>query len=384
MTQPFVIDLVTSAAQIIGLAGLSGAAAILAALIYRWYTHAAAPEGLAVLTGVGVIAVYLNTTTVLGQVIGGTGHLTIDTAIVNTATFAVAAVAALGGRYVGDRLARELTNLSDVDRIESDVSQIVRAVGRVIQVTIPAKEEIEDIEGYDPVPDATKETLAGKTLVFPRRLTIAELRSRLITRLKEDYGVGHVGIEVTDDGEIEYLALGSRASGIGPTLGPGTAATAIRADPAFAASSGDIVQLWRTDSEPERVATAELRASVGDIVTVALDAEDAKALSSANRYRLATLPAEPRPDREFASLLRAADETMGVLVIPDDSGLIGQHLGDLDITVIGVLPAAGPVEAIPKRDYVLAPGDTVYAIARPEALRRLEATAGVTTAEPSS
>lgn len=383
MTQPFVIDLVTGTAQVVGLAGLSGVVAILAALVYRWYTHEAAPEGLTVLAGVGVIAIYLNTTTVLGQVIGGTGHLTLETAIVNTATFLVAAVAALGGRYIGDRIARELTTLTDAGRLESDVSQIVRAVGRVIQVTLPGKEEIEDIEGYDPVPDATKETLAGKTLVFPRRLTIEDLRNRLITRLKEDYGVGHVGLEVTEDGEIEYLALGSRASGIGPTLGPGTAATAIRADPPYAASSGDIVQLWRSGTEPERVATAELRASIDDIVTVALDEEDAKTLSPEDRYRLATLPAEPRPDREFAALLRAADETMGVLVITDDSAMIGQRLEDLDITVVGVLPAGGTVEAIPKRDYVLSPGDTVYAIARPEALRRLE-TSGVTMAGPSS
>lgn len=384
MTQLVAIDLVTGTARIVGLGAVAGAIAVLVALVYRWYTHDRIPEGVSVLAGVGVIAVYLNTTTILGQVIGGTGHLTLEIAIVNTATFLVAAAAAIGGRSVGDRLAREITDISGRRRIDGDVSQIVRAAGRVITVTLPPADAIEDIEGYDSVPAATKEALGEKTLVFPRRLTMAELRDRLVTRLKEDYGIGHVGVELADDGSIEYLAVGSRASGIGPTLGPGTAATAIRADPAYAASSGDVVQIWRSTPEPERVATAEIRASVGDIVTVALDEPDAENLSPNERYRLVTLSAAPRPEREFAALLRAADETMGVVTIADGSGLVGKRLDDIDATVVAIRPEGGSVEIVGTGGYALSSGDTVYAIARPETLRRLETAANRAEAESSS
>ncbi|MFC7026412.1 hypothetical protein ACFQH8_00440 [Halomicroarcula sp. GCM10025710] len=129
--------------------------------------------------------------------------------------------------------------------IDADVSEIVQTVGRVTSVKLP--EEIDDIVGYDPMPEAIKDDLANRRFLFPRRLTRDELRSRLVSRLKTDYGVGHVDLDLADDGSVTYLAVGSRAAGIGPTLPPSTNAVAIRADPANAASAGDLVQVWETD-----------------------------------------------------------------------------------------------------------------------------------------
>jgi hypothetical protein len=129
------------------------------------------------------------------------------------------------------------------------------------------------------------------------------------------------------------------------------------------------------EAGPERVATGELRAATGDVVTLALDEVDAEAIDPRERYRLVTLPSEPRADREFASLLRRADETMGVVGLPAGSPLVGSTTGDLAVSVVAIRPDGGTVVAIPRRDRTLAAGDTVYAIARPEALRRLEASA---------
>lgn len=372
--QPAVaIDLMSGMARIVGLSVLSAAVAAGIALLYRWYARATVPEGLTVLAGLAIVAIYLNTTTALSQVIGGAaGLLDLDTALVNTTTFVIAGFATTFGRRIGDRIAREGIIISGVREFDTDVSRVVKAVGRVITVTLP--DEIEDIEGYDPVLSSTKEELAGKTLLFPRRLTVAELRDRLVARLKDDYGVGHVDLDIDEEGTIEYLAVGSRAAGIGPTLAPGMAATAVRADPAYSASPGDIVQVWRTDPQPERIATAELRGTVDDIVTLALDETDARMLDPTVRYRLVTLPAEPRAELEFASMLRAAAETMGVTTVEAGSGLEGKSLGELDVIPIAIRPADGDrsIEAIPSRSRVLVPGDLLYAIARPEALRRLE------------
>lgn len=365
------VDGLSASARLVGLAVLAAAVAGLFAAVYRWYVKARIPIGLAVLGGLAIVAIYLNTSTALGQVIGGEhGLLDLETALVNITIFAVAVLASYGGNLVGDRLAREFA-LTGAGEFEEDVGRLVRAVGRAIVVSLP--DDIEDIEGYDPVPAETKDDLAGKTFVFPKGLTVDQLRERLLTRLREDYGIGHVGVDLTRDGTVEYLALGSRAAGLGPTLAPGMAAMAITADPPFTASAGDTVQVWSTDDPPTRLITAELRAAVDDVVTLATDLTDAATLDPAVTYRLATLPAEARVDREFASLLRNADETMDVVTIAEGSPLAGAPVGSIDLAIIARRPAGGAIEAIPPRSTVIGTGDTLYAIARPEALRRLQA-----------
>jgi hypothetical protein len=234
------------------------------------------------------------------------------------------------------------------------------------------------MEAYDPVPESTKAEVAGKTLLFPRGLTVEELRDRLATRLQADCGVGHVDLELTDDGEVTHLGLGSRLRGIGPTLAPGTAAVAVRADAPAGASPGDVVQVWTAgaNGDPERRCTAELRGTVGDAVTLAVDEGDAERLGDPDGYRLVTLPSEPAAGRQFASLLRAADATMGAVTVAADSSLIGRPVGDTDVRVTAVKPADGPVAAVPPRSRPIAGGDTLYVLARPDALRRLERAAG--------
>lgn len=359
-------------------AGLVVAAFVAAAVsgtLYRWYARERIPEGLAVLAGLGVVAIYLNTDAALSQVIGGGGgFLDPDLAVRNTVTFLVAAAAALVGGRAGDRLAGQLGVVTGARELDVELSRLVRTVGRMTPVTLPETPEgIDDIEGYDPVPAETKEALAGKTLVFPRGLTVAELQERLAERLVADYGVGHVDADVAPDGTVDFLALGRGAAGIGPTLVPGTAAIAVLADPPFSATSGDSVQLWSTtEPEPERVASGELRSAAGDVVTLSLDEVDAASIDPVPRYRLVTLPSETRPDREFASILRRADETMGVVRIPEGSPLVGSTIGEVDVAVVAVQPSGGAVEAIPPRGRSIAAGDRLYAIARPEGLRRLE------------
>jgi len=131
--------------------------------------------------------------------------------------------------------------------------------------------------------------------------------------------------------------------------------------------------VWQT--EPlERVLTGELRGVADDVVTVAVDATETSKLDPTERYKLVTLPVQERPDREFASLLRAADETMGTVTIPPESELVGTAVGELDVTVAAIT-RNGDAEPIPSRDRTLSAGDVLYAIATPDALRRVEAAA---------
>lgn len=365
---------VAAVGGVFALAALSFGLGLGAGLVHRWYAHRRIPDALAVLVGLAGVAAVLNTTTALTGAIGGTplsgDPLALTTMTYNVVAFLVGGVmAAVGGRS-GDRLGGSAFALAGATRVETDVSRVVQAVGRVITVQLP--DEIDDLSGYDPVDPETKEKLAGELLVFPRRLTVAELRERLIDRLRTDYGVGRVDLDLADDGSVEYLAVGSRAAGLGPTLPPGSAAVAIRADPAFAASAGDLVAIHR---DGERLATGELRGVADDAVTVTVDAADAAVLDPAATHRLVTLPAEPRADREFASLLRAADETMGVIDVAGGSGLAGTSVGELDAAVVAVRTVDGEIAPLPARSRVLVSGETVFVVATPVEIRELSAAA---------
>lgn len=373
-------DLLPAVARAAGLVLLSGALATLIAALYRWYARTRIPDGIAVLVGVSGVGVLLNSTKALALVIDdGAEILTIENVLFNVTVLLLAVGAALVGRRSGDRLGESVLVLFGARQVEADVSAIVRTVGRRTAVTLP--EEVEDMEGYDPVPPETKAKFAGETLVFPRRQTVGELARRVADRIKSDYGVGHVDVDLDETGAVTYLAVGSRQAGLGPTLPPETVAMAVHADPASAASAGDVVQVYRTTGEGvERVAGAEVRGVDEDVVTLAVDAAEVDALDAETRYRLVTMPVEPRADREFASLLRAAAETLGVVTVAEGSSLVGLPIGALDVAVVAVRPLDAPVQALPSRDRTLAPGEAVYAVAEPALLRRLETAASAADA----
>lgn len=356
----------------------SGAAAV----VYRWYFGQSAPEGLSVLLGTALVALYLNTVS-LGVIIGGddAGLFRFDVVAFNVAALGAAAVTSPIGRRLGDAIAVETFVLAGPDRIEDEVGRVVRTVGRLTAVRLPPADDIGDIEMYEPVTSERKAELADTVLTFPRRIDDNTLRERLIERVKADYGIAHVDVDLAADRSIDYMAVGARMAGLGATLPPGTAAAAVRADPANGATPGDTVQLWRAPPEADRVATAELRATAGDVATVALDEADAADLTD-GPYRLVTLPAESRVDREFAALLRNADETMTAVDVESGADLVGRSVAGVGAVVAAVRSADGPVTAIPPRNYAFAAGDTVYVIGRPDALRRIEAAAATGDGDP--
>ncbi|SEW21666.1 TrkA C-terminal domain-containing protein [Natrinema salifodinae] len=371
---------------ILGFALLAAGTAAGAAFTYRWYSGTEIPEGVAVLAGVTIVALWLNTQTALQEaIIGDTGLTEPGTAVYTVAAFVASAVAADGGRRLGNYLARDVFAVASPRSI-AEVGQLVRSAGRVVAVELP--DQIGDIDGYDPVDDAVKEELAGQTLLFPRRLAGDELRERLVARLERDFGVGHVDVDLAADGTVDYFAVGSRPAGIGPTLAPGTVAVALEADPAADASPGDAVQIWTRDGEGDgsgggtarRVAGGELRGTAADVATVALDAEDARDLDPEREYRLVTLPGSPDAERDLVSLLRTVDETVTTVTVGSDDPLAGLPIDALPVLVValerggesGAASDDGDDSlALPAGDVRLAAGDVAYVLGRPDALRRV-------------
>nr|WP_282594615.1 potassium transporter TrkA [Halomarina salina] len=362
--------------QLVLLASLVLACAVVAGAVggvYRWYARSQVPDGLSILAGISVAAIGLNTKAALGEAMTEAGDIVVDAVLLNVGTFLAATLVAFLAGRAGDRIARAVFDDAP------DARDIVRAVGRQISVTLP--QSIDDIPNHDRVPPETKTRLEGTSFGFPRRLTVEELRHRLVERLKSDYEVGHVDVDLTPDGTVEYLALGGRAAGIGPTLPPGQAAVAIRADPSSAASAGDLVQVW---DPPEHVVTGELRDVAGDVATVALDDADADALDGETSYRLVTLPSQVRVDREFAALFRAAEETLAVLAVAEGSALVGRTVGSLPAAVVAVRAGDGAVTTLPDRSRTVGAGESLFVVARPDVLRKLESTDGVATPSPAT
>jgi hypothetical protein len=378
--------------RVVGLALFAAILAALGAILYRWYTREEIPAWLATLVGASGVAVYLNAVGLFQRAVGSNPADVFDpmVVIVNAATLAAAIAVSPAGRAVGDRLITSAFALVGTRELDTEVSRLVSNVGRIRAVELPEEaDDVADIEGYEPVPSATKEELAGKTLLVPRNLRGEALRDRVVARIKEDYGVGYVDLELADDGTVTKLGLGRRVAGLGTTLAPGSAAVAVRADPGAGASAGDAVQLWqRVDSSETddgdgraatRVASGELRAATDDVATVILDEADAAALAPEESYRLLTLPTDPGAEREFTALLRAADETMDVVTVAADSDLDGATLGDAGVTVVAVRTGGGSTEAIPPRSRELTAGDELYVVARPERLREVAALAAAPT-----
>jgi hypothetical protein len=388
----FGVGVLRAVGKVVGLGLLSVVVAAAAALVYRWYTRERIPAWITAMFSGAAVTVPLQAIGLFRAVTDPAADPGVifepTTVLVNVVTLGVAVLVSPAGLAVGDRLATGVFAVAGAREVDAEVSRLVRAVGRVRGIELPeSADDIGDIDGYEPVPRDRKEALAGKTLLFSRRLRDGELAERFVERLKSDYGVGHVDVDLTDDGEVAYLAVGRRAAGLGPTIAPGTAAVAVRADPGAGASAGDVVQLWRVgdDGRPERVASAELRATAGDVATVVLDEKDAAGLNPDAEYRLLTLPHEPGAEREFTSLLRAADETMDAVTVEPGSELVGATVGATEVTVAAVKPADGAAEAIPSRARTLDVGDVVYVVARPEAIRRVarRATASADASTPA-
>ncbi|MDY6779055.1 MAG: TrkA C-terminal domain-containing protein, partial [Halobacteria archaeon] len=379
--------------KVLGLTVLSAVVVGILTALHRWYARDRVPLRLAVLTSLTVVAVSLSTEKTLAEFLGGGANfLTSTTVLVNLVSFAAAGAVSLPVVRLVDRLTVSASE-NPAAAFEAELGRIVRSTGRFTVVELPEHDEIDDIEGYDPVDPEIKAALSETEHVFPRGLTVAELKERLVERLRKDYGVGHVDVEVTQAGEVEYVALGSRVAGLGPTLAPTDVAVALRADPSYGTGTGDRVQIWRgsdaSGSELERVATGEVRGVTGaDFVTLALDADDAQRLDG-SEYSLVTLSDRENPERDFVNVLRSEDETMGVVEVESGSPLDGASIADLGVLVVGVssrdilgddagFDGSDSVDVLPEPDRLVEAGEYLYVVGTPDSLRRVEERARVT------
>ncbi|WP_276255048.1 cation:proton antiporter regulatory subunit [Halomontanus rarus] len=365
----------TALVHTLGFGLLACLAATGVTFVYRGYSTRSIPTGGAVLVGVSAVALWLNAAiwldveVVVSETVGG------GTPLANRASaayllgvFVASGVTAELGRRLGDHLGCEVFDITTLDA-RGEVATLVRSAGLVVEVELP--ETIEDINGYSPAGDGIKRDMAGRTMLVPRRLTIDELRDRLSARLRRDFDVDHVHLELAAGGAVDHLAIGVQPDGIGPSLPPETVAVAIRSDPSPAASTGDPVEVWTDGGESSRlVTTGTVRATLGDVTTVVVDAAHADAFATDETYRLVMQPATPDDGHELASVLRAAEETVTVVDVEPDGPLRGEFVGWLPGRVL-VLERGDELLPFPGANRTLEAGDTVFVLGSPTQLRQL-------------
>lgn len=372
---------------VLGMALLAFAIGAAVAILYRLVMDARTPWHLPIILGVGAVGLWMNTASTIVQFIEQTAAqepLLLQQIETNSLAIVASGVASVVGARFGDGMAPNVQALAGLKPPEKHVGKIVRTIGRFIAVQLPRADAIDDLEGYEPVDDSTKESVGGAEFLFPRGLTLDQLHRRVVDRLRDDYGIGHVDLELTDDGTVTHLAIGSRQAGIGPTLPARRGAIAIRTRPPPRATPGDRVQVWRaTDAGAERLATAELRAADDDVATIVTDVRRLAAIDQSEPHELVTLRAEKRPELEFASLLRAANESIDTVEITEGSPLAGIPVGAISLAIVAIRSAEA-MHPAPPPTRVCEPGDTVYVIGRPDELRKFRTAAGVADTETPS
>lgn len=388
----------------VGIAGLGLLSAIVAALFaagYRRITTRAPPAGVAVGIGLSAVAIYLTSTVFTADAPfegiplehpASAGYL--------LAVFAVVGVAGTAGGRFGDRLARQVLDISRIDATGEPAS-IVRAARLAVALELP--ETIDDADGYRPVDPSVRRILAGTVVEVPHHSSIAERRDRLERHLERDYDLEYAAVTMATDGSVERVRVGQRRPGLGSLLPPSTVAVAIRTDPVPDASVGDPVEIWsskprergqnededctlgpRRDQAQERlVATGTLRASSGSVATVLVGADRARDFAADERYRLVAHPDEATDGYEFAAAVRTADETVATTTVAPDGPLVGEFVGWVPGRVL-VLDRDGDRQPLPPDRRTLEAGDELWLLASPAELAAFDSeTLGAATGSES-
>jgi K+/H+ antiporter YhaU regulatory subunit KhtT len=190
------------------------------------------------------------------------------------AAFLIVLMLSLWAHNQGDKLGaavpRHLT-LSGLRQVglSADLLERVDSYG---QIRIRPIGSVEDIEGYPPLPEETREAIRADSWKFPAELSIQELELRLTEKLLEEYNLSEVAVSINADGLAEITAApgtaglsrrvpsGKRAASIETLLPTGLAVSdSVRIDIPGGPLTGEVVSARTTDSEskPEPVTAEE-------------------------------------------------------------------------------------------------------------------------------
>jgi hypothetical protein len=280
-------------------------------------------------------------------------------------------------------------------------SEAVERIGRFGQVRVRVAGEVDDVEGYPPLPERLRAEIAEGIWPFPADLPLSELEARLADRLRTTHDLAAVRVAIDADGRATVAAAppagglsrrvpgDRRAVSVEATLPAGLA----RGDSVDVAVGeewlpADVVSVAPADDEaddggdeerdtptsgPRRRAGGEGRA------TVAVPPTRAAALVDAEARGLVATARGTSPEFELVSLLRRNGARFRKLTVREGGAVDGARLGDLGLrrthgVDVLAIQRAGEWTFTPDGAATLRAGDDLFVAGSREGLGAVEAT----------
>jgi len=286
-------------------------------------------------------------------------------------------------------------------------TDLVDVVAGRNEIRIHVVGEIDDIEGYPPLPEDLRAKIRDSDWRFPADLQVSELEARLAERLRTQFDLGDVTVSIDARGRATVAAAppfsglsrrvesGRRAvsvEGLVPTgLARGDVVTAItddatvRAPIVSARSSKDSAEtkseppaeLKDIDGEPESVPPSRAPTTSGGEgqATMAVSRTDVGPLLRADSAKLVVESQGIRREYEVLSLLRRTGNRFRRLTVRSGGALDGVPIGvaqptETDTVAILAVRTASGWQFAPPGTTTLSAGDELFAVGTSDALER--------------
>jgi len=289
-------------------------------------------------------------------------------------------------------------------------SDVVELVGSRREVRVAVTGEVEDIEGYPPLPDAIRAGIRDGEWRLPADLPLSELESRLAERLRTEFDLTEATVEMDERGRAT-VAAAPPMSGLSKRVPSGRRAVSVEALVPAGLARGDEVTVVTAESRVEGTvlsvksgdgskaadggrpladggatdgtqpapAASPIRTVAGGDgrLTVAVSRSDAQALLRADRPRVVVGSRGIRREFELLSLLRRAGRRFRRVTVRSGGPLDGTTIGSANVreaygvVLLAVRHPDGWTVA-PRGSESLAGGDEVFAVGTREQLDAFE------------
>lgn len=289
-------------------------------------------------------------------------------------------------------------------RLSTDLVDWVDSYG---QVRIRPVGEVQDLDGYPPLPDDIRRDIGTGTWTFPGSLSRSDLEGRLEQRLTDEYELADVTVTLDRSGRAEIAAAPS-AAGLSRRVPRGKRAVSVRTLLPTGLGRGDVVSLELPDGEVsgpvlsahtatsrstgEAPGTSALAGDGGEAegppraptvtggegqVTVALSPDDARRLLRAEFAPLVVHARGTQREYEVIGALTAAGARLRTFTLGAGSRLVDRNIGEIQlrdtygVAILAVRRGTTRVVA-PRGDTELRAEDRLIVAGTPANLREFE------------
>ncbi|WP_424015964.1 potassium channel family protein [Halorubrum xinjiangense] len=323
----------------------------------------------------------------------------------------------------GDRLGASVPKRISLKQLRdrtlsTDVIELVGGRGRV---SVEVAGEVNDMEGYPPLPADTRRAILDGDWTFPADLPLAELEDRFGERLQTELDLADVAVRIDEQARATVSAAPPTGA-LSKRVPAGKRAVSVSALVPTGIARGDVVRVItpeldaegaviaarssgkpepgagaaskpapaagddpdpdddaRTDGGEETVApppaaTAPTTTGGEGRVTLALDRSEAAALLRADRGRVLVLSRGTRREYELTALLRRAGKRFRKVSVVAGGPLDGHTIGEAEIREaydVAVLAARHESWTIaPDGSQSLSAGDDLFVVGSRDALDR--------------